>query len=221
MNITKRIASIAVVAVLSVAGLAAVTMAAEHEGRWGDSARAEPGGKHGGKSMCRRGNGGKHDKHGWRHRGPDYLAKRLSVMETRIGIRADQLDTWRDFTDALQATMKRPMRPGGPGMMTLGGNAEAFSLAESFADKAIDRAKSAEDLKKAIAELRTTLTPEQLEKVKEIEARMRAKMARHHGVKVRAVPTDGKGPHAPPPQAAPDRGQSDAPYGDDGKDADE
>ena len=71
MNITKRIASITVVAVLSVAGLAAVTMAAGHDGRWGDSARVEPGGKQGGKSMCRRGHGGKHGKHGWRHKGLD------------------------------------------------------------------------------------------------------------------------------------------------------
>ena len=103
MNISKRIASIAIVAVLSVAGLAAVTMAGGHDGRWGQSAWA---GKHGDKSMCHRGGGGKHGRHGWRHKGPDHLAKKLSVMETEIGIRANQLDAWRDFTDALQATME-------------------------------------------------------------------------------------------------------------------
>jgi hypothetical protein len=201
MNITKKIASIAIVAVLSVAGLAAVTMTAGHDGRWGQSALAYPGkGKHGDKQMCRRGHGSVYGKHGsrWRHKGPDHLAKKLSIMETKIGIRANQLDAWRDFTDALQATMKRPMGPGG--MMAAGDSAEPFSLAERFADNMITRAESAEDLKKAIAELRATLTPEQLEKVKEIEARLRAKMAHH-----------GWGPHGGPPQAKTDAGGDAAP----------
>jgi len=210
MNISKRIASIAIVAVLSVAGLAAVTMAGGHDGRWGQSAWA---GKHGDKSMCHRGGKqGKHGRHG-RHKGPDHLAKKLSVMETEIGIRANQLDAWRDFTDALQATMKRPMRPGGPGMTAPGVSAEPFSLAERFANNAIERGESAEDLKKAIAELRTTLTPEQLTKVTEIEKRIRSKMARHHGwgKGPHGKPHCGKGPrgrgpHGPPPQAAPDGG---------------
>ena len=141
MKLSKRIASLAVVAVLGMAGLAAVTVAAGHDGRWSDSAWAGEG-KHDGKPMCHRGHGGKHGRHG--RRGPDFLAKKLSIMETEIGIRAEQLDAWRDFTDALQATMKRPMRPG---MMKPGGDAEPFSLAEGFADRSIERAKSAEKLK--------------------------------------------------------------------------
>ena len=226
MNISKRIASIAVVAALSVAGLAAVTMVGGHDGRWGQSALASPDrGKHGDKSMCRR--GGKHGEHGrhGRHGGPD-LAEKLSVMETKIGIRANQLDAWRDFTDALQATMKRPMRPGGPGMMAPGANAAPFSLAEGFADRAIDRGKSAEDLKKAIAELRTTLTSEQLEKVKQIEAKLRAKMAYHHGWSRHGkgphrMGPHGKGPHGPPPHAGPgqDGGSSDTDDDDDDDDS--
>ena len=216
MNISKRIASIAIVAVLSVAGLAAVTMAGGHDGRWGQNALASP--DKGGKSMCHRGGKhGKYGKRGWRHKGPDYLAKKLSVMETEIGIRTEQLDAWRNFTDALQATMKRPVRGA---MMAGGDNAEPFSLAERFADKAIKRGESGEDLKKAIDELRTTLTPEQLEKVKVIEQRFRDRMARHHGWGKRHHGKHGKGPHGPPAKAAPsDSGSTNGDDDDDGDDS--
>jgi len=211
MKLPSKIAPLVVVAVLSVAGLTAVTTAYGDSGHWG--------GPHHGKHMCdRHGHGGKHGMRG--PRDPDFLAKKLSVMETEIGIRANQLDAWRDFTDALQATMKRPMGPGmGPGMMAPGDNAVPFSLAESFADHAIDRAKSAEGLKKAIATLRTTLTPEQLDKVKAIEARIRAHFGPHgpgphgpgpHGNGPGMGPQGG--PPAPPPADTPDS------PGDDGED---
>lgn len=239
MNFSKRMASIAVVAALGIAGLAAVTLTAGHDGRWSQSAWAGEG-KYGkskdGKPMCNRGQGGKHGKYGGHGprghgpkghgpKGPDFLAKKLSVMETEIGIRANQLDAWRDFTDALQATMKRPMRhggPGGPGMMAPGADAEPFSLAEGFADRSIERAQSAEKLKAAIATLRTTLTAEQLEKVKEIEVRVRDRMAMHHGWKrgprgkgPHGMGHHGKGPHGGPPQASPDDGSDNGPDGDD------
>jgi hypothetical protein len=231
MKFPKRVASILAVAVLSAAGLAAVTMAGGHDGRWSQSAFAEPGdGKPGDKRMCHRSHGGKYGKYGrhGRHKGPDFLATKLSIMETEIGIRANQLDAWRDFTDALQATMKRPMRPGGPPMIAPGDNAEPFSLAERFANNAIERAKSAEDLKKAITELRTTLSAEQLEKVKAIETQLRNKMARHHdwrkgphGKGPHGRGPHGKGPHGgPPPQGGPDGGPGDTPDDDDDDDDD-
>jgi LTXXQ motif family protein len=215
MKYPSKIASMVVVAVLSVAGLTAVTAAVADSGRWSHSGWNKGGKHHGGKPMCHRGRGGPGGQHGMHRRhGADHLARKLSVMETEIGIRANQIDAWRDFTDALQATMKRPM---GPGMAKMSGDsAEPFSLAEGFADNTIARAKSAEDLKAAIDTLRTTLTPEQLEKVKAIEARFRARMARHHG-------PHGKGPHGSSagPQDKPDAGADDGPGDDDDDDGDD
>ena len=116
---------------------------------------------------------------GWGRR-PDFrmkLARDLAGLETLIGIRADQLDAWRDYTSALQAVLAPPgpdHGPGGSGNRGPGaadgsggkadqGPRDPFAFQERLADDVTERAVAATKLKDAISVLRTKLTPEQLE----------------------------------------------------------
>jgi hypothetical protein len=209
MNTPAKIGPILVVAVLGLASLTLLTRA------WGETSGAKlteaawaggdapkhgdrldtgmqgPGG-HGRMWRCNApggfGPGGMHHHMGWRN--PDMIAKHLNAMETEIGIRTNQLDAWRDFTDALQGVMQRPTPPWQTADAGKGGDAkpQPFALAEGLANNMIARSKSAETLLKSIDALKTKLTPEQLDKVAQMEARFRA----HHS---------GTGPHSDAPSS--------------------
>jgi len=95
--------------------------------------------------------------------GPLVLASRLGAIETFIGINADQLGAWRDYTDALQAVVRPPLPPED----FKGEPPDALAQSAMLARRAAEQGQQALKLAAAIDELRGKLTPEQLERLKE------------------------------------------------------
>lgn len=99
--------------------------------------------------------------------GPAKLAELLATAETFIGVRADQIDTWRTFTDAALALVPEPPAGGPPT-----GASEPFSRPSEMANRIVSEGKKAEQLLAAIQQLKAKLTPAQLQRVAQFEAMM-------------------------------------------------
>lgn len=129
---------------------------------------------------------------------PLALARLLTDAETAIGIRAEQLNAWRDFTDALQASFAPPPRPPRPEKAQPEAAAdkppEPFAAVDRLARDLQARGKAGERLAGATETLKRQLSPEQLERVARLGPAL--------------VPPPPRGPAAPPPHG-PDGGPPD------------
>ncbi|MFG1423875.1 hypothetical protein [Roseixanthobacter liquoris] len=85
----------------------------------------------------------------------------LAAMETFIGIRADQLDAWRAYTNAVLALLQPPREEPKP---------EAFARAEAIAGRMAEQGVKAQAVLDALTALKTKLTDDQLRRAADLSA---------------------------------------------------
>ncbi|WEK51440.1 MAG: hypothetical protein P0Y66_05385 [Candidatus Kaistia colombiensis] len=204
--------TLAALAIATLTGVSAVAVAPAFAK---PDATTEASSKGGDQGEMKRGPHGRDHGREQDRRGPRgermqmWLAQNLNAAETLIGIRADQHDAWRDYTNALLAMFQPPVRP----VVAPDANAAPvpFAREERLISNVTDRAAKAADLSKAIDALKAKLTPEQLTKLANAELRFGPPM-RGHGR------DRGQGPHG---HGSHDRGGPDrmnAPGGNDAPD---
>ena len=128
---------------------------------------------------------------------PLMLASRLGALETLIGITGEQMDSWRAYTDALQTVLRPPEPPGA----ARSAPPDALGQSAMLARDAAQRGQQALRLAVAVDELKSKLTPEQLQRLGSA------------GPLLPPPPHAGRGmprPHGPGP-GAPDAGRTTPP----------
>ncbi|MFG1464373.1 hypothetical protein V5F77_15895 [Xanthobacter sp. DSM 24535] len=91
-------------------------------------------------------------------------AASLSAMETYLGIRADQFDAWRAYTNAVMALLQLPRPPQDEPKPA------AFDRAEAIATRIADQGTKAQAVLTALSALKAKLTDEQMQRAVELSA---------------------------------------------------
>lgn len=94
----------------------------------------------------------------------------LSAQETALGIRSDQAQAWRNYTNALVDLLPSGKRIARWADKPKRESAEAFDLAQDLAAGAMERAEKAKRLREAIDALKAELSPDQLRTAQQMQA---------------------------------------------------